>query len=268
MGSKVLAIILTLIIICTSISGVCTASEVTIKSIDPSPYYDSRPNIWGNYIVWRRAINQNGNGVIELSEPSWIMVHNIKNGKSWSITPVNKVISGNIYEHAESPDIWNGKIIYEAQVDTNSYNTHLFMHNISGNDTWQIPIRSTDYAHGHLHAIYGEWIVYTHIADGNRQAYLYNYKDGIYRTIIGRSESNTTYGLAMNDKYVALTVRDKNRNYNIWVYDITSTGIERLNYSSNYSMMIATSIYGGEIGLSILEEVGNSTQWNVYRYNL
>lgn len=238
------------------------ASEITITSIAPSKYYDSQPCIWGNYIVWRRAINQNEDEYIQLREPSWIMVYSLSSGKSWNITPENTAIKGDIYCHAQSPDIWNGKIIYEAQASANSYDTRLYMYNISSEETWQLPIKSTDYAHGHLHAIYDDWIVYTHIENNKRQTYLYNYEDGIYRTIVSKSESYSTYGLVMNNKNIILTVTNETGGFEMWDHNIEMATTTKITIINNYSQMFATSIYENNVGLVSI--INNSVQTHIY----
>ena len=245
------------------------ASEVVIKSVDPSPYYDSKPCIWGNYIVWRRAINQNNNQYIELREPSWIMVHNINSGKTWNITEVNKLMrKPDIYFHAESPEIWNGKIIYEAQNSSNSWDTRLYMYNISSKKEWEIPLRSTNYAHGHLHLIHGDWIAYTHKENDKRQAYVVNYKDGNYRTILGKNENYNVYAMVMWDNDVVITVLNESGGFEIMEYNIATTQRDLIDLGRNYSKAIATTIYKDKVGIGILEGEGNETQWNAYIYHL
>lgn len=245
------------------------AQEIVIKSVDPSPYYDSKPCIWGKYIVWRRAINQNNNEFIELREPSWIMVHNIDSRKTWNITEENKLMGNpNVYYHAESPEIYKGKIIYEAQGSGNSGDTRLYMHNLTGNKTWEIPLRSTDYAHGHLHLIHGDWIAYTHKENDKRQAYLLNYKDGNYRTILGKNENYSVYGMVMWDDNVVITALNNSGGFEILNYNIATTERTTVNISVNYSKVIATTIYENKVGINVLEIEGNNTQWNAYTYDL
>ncbi len=260
---KILVVILVLVL--TSLTFVpVTASEITIKSISPSEYYDSRPVIWDDYIVWRRAINQNENSFIELSEPSWIMVHRISSGESWNITPINMEIGDGIFHHAEAPDIWNDKIIYEAQVNGNSSDTKLFMYNVSSGDTWRIPIKSTQDAHGHLHRVYGDWVAYTHKESGRRQLYLYNYEDGIFRTVISKADNYTVYGMEMHDDMLAITLMDLQKNVSVMVYDVLTTDFEILNYTGNHSKIYATSIHGDKIGLTVLKADGH---WCVVIYD-
>jgi len=245
------------------------AQEITIKSIDPSEYYDSKPCIWGNYIVWRRAINQNDNEYIELREPSWIMVHDIDKGRSWNITEKNLLMYGSdIYCHAEAPEIQDGRIIYEAQGSGNSWDTRLFMYNISSKKTWEIPLKSTDYAHGHLHLIHDDWIAYTHKENGKRQAYLLNYADGNYRTIVGKNENYSVYGMVMWEDTVVITALNNSDGFEILTYDIGTTMRESIGIGFNYSKAIATTIHEDRVGINILEEQDNSTQWNCYIYDL
>lgn len=247
----------------------CLAEDVTIKSISPNQYYDSRPNIWGNNIVWRRAINQDGNERIEISEPSWIMMYNTESGESRNITEEITKFREGVYLHAESPDIWNDKIIYEAQASGNSFDTKLYMYNITSKNTWEIPIQSSVYASGHLHAIYGDWIAYTNMEDGKRQAYLYNYNVGFYRTIVGVGANYSVYGLTMNDEYVIITALNETNDFEILIYDIMSTDITNLNYTNNYTQIIGTSVYNDNIAISVLEKNSNNqTQWNSYLYNI
>lgn len=260
-----IAVFLIIILSINLLSGFCIADEVTVKSVSPSPYYDSQPKVWGNYVVWRRAINQNDNEYIDLNEPSWIMVHNLESGSTWNITPENTVISGNVYYHAQSPDIWDGRVVYEAQTGLNSSDTKLFLHNISSKKTWEIPIMSTEYSHGHLHCIYGNWVAYTNIEGGLRQAYLYNYRDGIYRTILGVSNQNTTYGMVMDAESVVLTVKNQTGMYSIWVYEINTGYIEEVDFS-NSKQILATSINNGKI--SIIVKYNNHADWGSYIYDL
>jgi len=260
----VLVMILLLPIVIADEFGIGLSDEITISSIDPSRYYDSKPCIWGDYVVWRRAINQNGNSVIELSEPSWIMLHNYNTGKTLNITAENKQFEEGIYYHAQSPDIWNGKIIYEAQGSANSYDTRLYMYNITSKDTWEIPLKSSEYSHGHLHLIYNDWIVYTNIENDKRQAYLYNYVDGIYRTIVGKGENYTVYGLAMDSKNIVISCLNETNVYSIKIYNIFTTITESVNYTGNYSKIIGTSVYNGNVAISVYEE----NQWNTYLYNI
>jgi len=246
----------------------CLADNVTVKSISPNQYYDSRPSIWGSNIVWRRAINQNGNERIELSEPSWIMLYNVESGKTTNITEESIKFREGVYLHAESPDIWNDRIIYEAQSSGNSYDTNLYMYNITTKDTWKLPIMSTQYSNGHLHTIYGDWIVYTNKEDGKRQAYLYNYNVGFYRTIVGVSENYSVYGLTMNNDYVIITTVNETNNFEILIYNIASTDISYLNYTGKHTQIIATSIYNNNIAVSVLKNNNNENQWNSYLYNI
>ena len=244
----------------------CLADNITIKSVSPNPYYDSRPSIWGNNIVWRRAVNQNGNDYIEMSEPSWIMLYDIESGKSINITEEITQFRENVYLHAESPDIWGDKIIYEAQASGNSQDSKLYMYNITSKNTWEIPILSSEQSNGHLHAIYGDWIVYTNREGGKRQAYLYNYNVGFYRTIVGVGDSYSVYGLTMNDEYVIITALNETNEFEILIYDIMSTDITYLNYTTNYTQIIGTSVYEDNIAISVLKE--DETQWYSYLYNI
>ena len=248
-----------------------TAENIVQKSIDPSPYYDSKPCVYGNYIVWRRAINQNNNEYIELREPSWIVVHDIRRGTTWNITEANVLmVNPDIYYHAESPEIDGDKIIYEAQGSGNSWDTRLYMYNISSKETWEIPLRSTTYAHGHHHLIDGDWILYTHKENDKRQAYLLNYEDWSYRTIIGKSENYSVYGMVMWGDNVVITALNNSGGYELLIYEISTTMRSNItiDVDGNYTKAIATTIYGDRVGISILEGEGNETQWNVYIYNL
>lgn len=239
-----------------------------VESVSPSPYYDNQPNVWGDHIVWRRAINNNGNQYIDLREPSWIMLYSIKSGKSWSITPVDTVMKSDIYQHAESPDIWGNKVIYEAQVSPNSYDTKLFMYNISSEETWELPIQATEYAHGHLHVIWGDWIAYTDISQSGRQAYLYNYKDSVYRTLVSRSDPYSTYGMVIGETHVAVTVTDEFGTFNIWIQNLETGDTTEVGYT-NGTQIIATSIYGNEVGVSAYEPyMNNMTRWNSYIFHI
>jgi len=221
--------------------------------------------VWGNYVTWRRAVNQNENKCIELSEPSWIMVHNLESGKTWNISRKLTIIRDTIYYHAEAPAIWNGKIIYESQINGNSTDTKLFMYNISSKNTWQIPIRSSENAHGHLHGIYDNWIVYTDIQNSKRQAYLYNYNDGTYRTIVSKSDPYSVYGFVMNGNYVILTIIDTKSQFNLWIYNLNTANINVVNCSNiNCSQIIATSIYGNRVGVTALVQSENLTHWQTY----
>lgn len=267
MNKSILVIVVISIMIFATIP--VEAQEIIIKSVDPSPYYDSKPCIWGNYIVWRRAINQNNNEFIELREPSWIMVHNIDSGSTWNITKVNTLMGNpNVYYHAESPEIHDGKIIYEAQGSGNSWDTRLYMYNISSKKTWEIPLKSTDYAHGHLHLIHDDWIAYTHKENGKRQAYILNYEDGNYRTILGKNENYSVYGMVMWDDNVVITALNNSGGYEILCYDISTTIRKNIEIDGNYSKAIATTIYQDQVGINILEMGDNQTQWNAYTYNL
>lgn len=245
------------------------AGEIIIKSVDPSPYYDSKPCVSGDYIVWRRAIDQNSNGKIELREPSWIMVHEISKGKTWNITKQNELLGeNNVYHHAESPEICGGKVIYESQCSGNSWDTRLFMYNLSSGTTWEIPLKSTEYAHGHLHLIDGDWIAYTHKENGKRQAYILNYNDGNYRTIISKSDNYSVYGMVMWGNNVVITALNNSGGYEILVYGINSTIRKSIDIEFNHSKAIATTIYKNRVGISILEQIGNTTQWNTYIYDI
>lgn len=264
--SKTIVILVVSLFFFSFLASTGVADYTVVKSISPSPYYDSKPSVWGNNVVWRRANNQNENSYIELREPSWIMVHNLYSGNTYNITQENGIIRDTVYHHAEAPDIWNGKIIYEAQINGNSADTELFMYNISTKDTWCIPIKSTQWAHGHLHAIYGDWITYTHVENRKRQTYLYNYEADISRTVLSKSEPYSTYGFTMSENYVVLTVLNNTNGFEIWIYNIPTTDITKLNYSAE--KIIATSINNNEVGLSINETIDNVTQWNTYTYNI
>ena len=246
-----------------------SAQEITLKAVDPSPYYDSKPCTNGDYIVWRRAINQNDNEYIELREPSWIMVYNMRSGESWNITEKNKLMGNpNIYYHAESPEIHGNKIIYERQRSPNSYDTGLFMYNISSNETWEVPLRSTSHAHGHHHLIEGDWIAYTHKESNKRQAYLLNYEDGNYRTIIGKNEGYSVFGMVMWGNSVVITALNNSGGFEILTYNINSTVRSNIEIGGNYSKAIATTIYENQVGICIKEGSDNQTQWNAYIYNM
>lgn len=247
------------------------AQEIVLKSVDPSPYYDSKPCVYGNYIVWRRAVNQDNNEYIELREPSWIMIHDIHSGTTWNITEENTLMNNpDIYYHAESPEIYDGKIIYEAQGSGNSWDTRLFMYNISSKETWEIPLRSTTYAHGHHHLIDQDWIAYTHKENGKRQAYILNYEDWSYRTIVGKNENYSVYGMVMWGDNVVITVLNNSGGYELLIYDISTTMRSNIiiDVGGNYTKAIATTIHEDQVGISILEGEGNETQWNAYIYNL
>lgn len=265
--NKIISIFIILLLWLLCINVTVSAEQINIKSVSPSPYYDSQPRVWDDYIVWRRGINQNENAYIELFEPSWIMVGNYKSGKYFNITVSNQNINSKVRYHAQSPDIWNGKVIYEAQMSGDSIDTQLFMYNISSKDTWQLPIQSTRNANGHLHLIYDSWIVYTTIVQNKRQAYMYNYESGIYRTIIGPNSDKSVYGIVMNDNYVILTVADKTDSFDILVYNIYTSTYESINYNIT-TQVIATSINGNIIGLNIRETNNNITMWCTYTYNI
>lgn len=237
--------------------------EITIKSIAPSPYYDSKPSVWGNNIVWRRAVNQNNNAKIELSEPSWIMVYNIESGKSYNITPMLTFVYGDKYNHAEAPDIYGNKIIYEAQVSGNSSDTRLFMYDIDTKITTLIPLITSTNCHGHLHLIYDKWIVYTDIQNHKRQAYLYNYESGAYRTIVSKIDSHTVYGMEMDENGIVLTVTSNLGTYEIWYYNLGTLNTERIIIENITTM--ATSINNNIIGIT---QKYNQTSWAVYEYNI
>jgi hypothetical protein len=265
--NKILVLLISLLFF-TGLSQFCLAKsvltdEVIIKSISPSPYYDSRPCVWDNYVVWRRAVNQNNNEYIELKEPSWIMVYNIKTNKAYNITPILTFVYENKYHHAESPDIYKDKIIYEAQVSGNSSDTKLFIYDISTKKTVEVPLLSSKNAHGHLHLIYDTWIAYTDKMDGRRQAYLYNYESGIYRTILGVVERYSVYGMTMNSKSIILTVTGLENKHEIWKYDIESTRMDKLLINNTNAM--ATSIYDNTVGVVQLNE--NETAWDTYLYD-
>jgi hypothetical protein len=262
-------ILLTILLAISILMPPCMAKnilveQVTIKSIAPSPYYDSKPSVWGDNIVWRRAVNQNSNTKIELSEPSWIMIYNIKDNEAYNITPVLTFVWGDKYDHAEAPEIYGNKVIYEAQISGNSSDTRLFMYDINSKDTIQIPLLSTTNSHGHLHLIYDTWIVYTDIQNNKRQAYMYNYETGAYRTIIGKGDTHTVYGAVMDGTSIILTIADVSGEFEIWNYDIYTSNIKIL-MSSN-TILMATSIYENVIGITELND--NKTMWQASSYNL
>jgi len=258
-----LALVLVVLLTINLFAGFAMAEEVTVKSISPSPYYDSQPKVWGDYVVWRRAINQNANEYIELKEPSWIMIHDLTTGDTWNITPADTQISGEVYHHAQSPDISNGKVVYEAQTGLNSFDTALFIYNISSKMTWELPILSTAYAHGHLHCISGDWVAYTDIQNGSRQAYLYNYQDRIYRTIMGVNSGNSTYGMVMSNNYVVLTVKNESGAYGIITYGI-GTGKTGYITIEGAGVLMATSVYNSKVGI-ISKQVGEA-EWSAQIY--
>lgn len=244
------------------------ASESTILTISPSNHYDNQPHIWGNYVVWRRAINLNQNNYIEISEPSWIMIYDIKTKNSWNITPANVLMRDDVYQHAEAPDIWNGKVIYEMQVSSNSIDTRLYMYNISSRDTWQIPIKPVDYAHGHVHSIFGDWVTYTNKENDKRQAYLYNYNTREYRTLIDKNENKSVYGLVMSDKNVVLTVLDNQSQTQILNYNINDMSTRTISFGEDIDYMIATSVYDTKIGISYVKTRDNQTTYNSCVYDI
>ena len=267
MNKAILSIILIMMLQLASMPVI--AQEIAIQSIDPSPYYDSKPCIHGNYIVWRRAVNQNNNQYIELKEPSWIMVYDIQNGKSWNITEENTLMaSSNIYYHAQSPEIYGDKIIYEKQCSDNSWDTKLFMYNISNGQTWQIPLKSTDYSHGHIHLIYGDWIAYTHSENDKKQAYLINYRDWSYRTIIGKGENYSVYGMVMWDTNIVISALNNSGGMELLRYNIMTTEREPIMVNRNYSRITATSIYERKVGINVYESDGNTSHWRTYVMNL
>jgi len=269
MYKTILSILFVFMILSATIPVSAQEIKVDVKSIDPSPYYDSNPRINNNYIVWRRAVNQNNNEYIELKEPSWIMVYDIEKGKTWNITDMNTILGGsNIFSHAQSPEIYGDKIIYEKQGSANSWDTRLCMYNISSKKTWEIPLRSTTKAHGHFHQIYNDWIAYTHIENGKRQAYLLNYENWNYRTIISKNDNYSVYGMVMHGNYVVITALNETNDFEILIYNIQSGLRESINLIRNYSKIIATSISGDRIALNLLETNGNNTQWNTYIYNI
>lgn len=275
MKNKLEVILVTLIIFLITIiiflPTIVNAEKVTLKSIDPSPYYDNQPKIWDNYVVWRRAINLNDNSYIELNEPSWIVVHNLKTGNTWNITPPNAIMRNNVYYHAQSPDIWDGKIIYEAQASDNSYDTRLYMYNISSKKTWELPLYYSEYTSGRLHLIYEDWIVYTNREGYDRYAYLYNYKDNTHRVIIGKTSNYTTYGFAMDDKNVIFTLKNDTGNMSLHLYNLKTTNLQELHIDIDYKRIMATSIHKGVVGICTQTRYLNETNitktvWQSYTY--
>ena len=262
---RAIAVILILCLLTCLLPVSAMAEEVTIKSIDPSPYYDSQPRVYGNHVTWRRAINQNANEYIELNEPSWIMAHNLETGKTWNVTPANKVMGGTVFYHAQSPDISGDRIVYEAQTGLNSSDTKLFLYNISQKKTWELPIRSTSKAQGHLHCMSGNWVAYTNYHNGSRQAYLYNYQDGIYRTILGINDGNTTYGMVMSKDYVVITMKNESNVFSILAYNIGS-GHKEMITDDLSRIMLATTTSGKNIG--IISKNFNGTEWSTRIYRI
>jgi len=282
----ILSIVIVFILLSNSVLALTLSDEISIKSIDQSNYYDSQPYVWGNYIVWRRGVNQNENGKIDLHEPSWIMVHNLETRKTFNITPELTLLYGNnIYNHAQSPHIWNKKIIYEQQLSGNSTDTGLFIYDIKTKETSQIPIPTLNPS-GRLHRIYGDWIVYTDQNNDKRQAYIYNYITGVNRVLIGPNDEFSVYGLEMYESKIVFTILNTTHNstieyssdrlnhttpgnseeiinYDIWLYDIAYSNFDKI-ITNSVNITMATSIYQNQIGLTEY----NNGNWSVSVYDL
>ena len=256
-----IVVILIILLSVTVIFQPCLAEETIIKSISPNPYYDSKPSVWGNYIVWRRGINQNDNSYIDLYEPSWIMVYNIETRNTYNITPILQFLYGDKYYHAEAPEIWNNKIIYEAQAGGNSTDTHLYMYDIDTKETKKMPLKSSTTANGHLSLIYNDWIVYTDKQNDKKQAYLFNYNNGVYRTILGKGSNYSIYGIVMHENNVVLTVYNQTNVFEIWNYNIETTVTDKI--ITNSTQIMATSVYNNLIGLTKLNIIDNETFWSI-----
>jgi hypothetical protein len=156
------------------------AIESEVIPVDPAPYYDDQPQIWGNYVIWQRSINLNANSVIEYSEPAWIMVQNIATGKTFNITPANILISGGVYHHARAVSIWKNYILYEKQVLTSDWSFKPYIYNINTNTS---ELLLNVWTTGKITSIYGDWVLLTHYSSTYRSGHLYNRNTGFFKSI-------------------------------------------------------------------------------------
>jgi len=169
-------------------------------------YIDSEPVVWNTYVVWTRGLDLDVGGTITVDEPSWIMVYNTISEEAWNITPHVGAgfLGGSSYYHAQNPDIYGDKIVYQYQRSVTSDDTGLSMYNITNNETWVVPIPMT-FTSGGLQKIYGDWIFSTHYGT-YRIGVIYNYKTGEYYEVSDIHRPSTGIGaISMNGKYVTWT---------------------------------------------------------------
>ena len=244
------------------------AIQTESTPVDISPYDDGDASVWGLYIVWRRAININDDTTIDFgTEPSWIMIHNIATGETWNITPANTINGHGNYEWAESPSIWNGKVIYEFVDGADAWNSHIYMYNISANTTWNVGVTTT-YQGGHNCHIYDDWIMATHYGTSNRQLYLYNYITKEMKTLVSTSDVYTVGTIsAYGDFYVYNRYNPATLVYQICIFNISSYQTLVLDATDiGANNLRLSDIYDTKILFYVLE-VTPTSSWNEYIFD-
>lgn len=263
-----LVIILTMMMIVLPVYT-ANAIQTEVVPVDPAPYYDDSPHVWGNYIVWRRAINVDDDTIIDFgTEPSWIMVHNLVSDETWNITPANVLNSYAKYEWAESPSIWNGKVVYEYVWGNEAYKSGVYMYNISQNETWKVPIPTT-YQGGHYTEIYGDFILATHYGTSQRQGFLYNYETKEFKTLVTTTSGLTIGDVSFTDNFITYTTYNPGTLvYTINIFNISSYQIATLDASVfGINHLLSSDMYNNYIVCQILE-ISPTSSWNLFIYDI
>lgn len=271
---KTLCVMLVIVLLALLPAYTVIALQTEIVPVDPSPYYDNNAQVWGNYIVWRRAINIDNDPYIDFgTEPSWIMVNNIVTGETWNITPANvkSPQSGDtLYEWAEAPSIWNGHVIYEYTYGDEAYETRIYMYNISSNETWDVPFPTT-YQAGHSCFIYDDWIMATHYGTSYRQLYLYNYRTTEFKTLISASDPHTASYVGAYGNFVVYTRYNPSTVvYDIAIFNLSSSSYQTVildGTDAGINSILFDDIYDDKIVIDVLE-VTPTSSWNLYLYDI
>ena len=236
------------------------AQEYTHIAVSPSDYVDTTPRVYGGYITWVRGVDLDNDGVLigggDWKEPTWIMVQETGSGRAWNITPAYEVgvfrQLPDMYYHAESPDIYNGQVIYDYAYADDSWDVYMGMYNISRNQTWEnVPTpHSNNWCSGHEHRIFDDWIISSHGLGASKYAYLYNYKTQVARTL---ENTVQTGNYALTDEYAVWTTFN-GADYDIHVYDIAKDKEVTIDFADNgVAKVTSGTIYDQKIGIRSLE---------------
>jgi hypothetical protein len=248
--------------------------------------YDYGAKVYGNYIVWTRAVDLNRNGAVygdgsyvyniaDRNEPSWIMLHNTNNESSTiAITPtidddengVADVRTGSgitaTYFHAQTPNICEKQVIYV--VNYGNYNKNYYyridMYNISFSETWTLPL-SYKAIPPFTPAFYGDYIIfgesYWDGVHSNILPYLYNWVNADYAGYLRPLYPNLKwigYNYILTEDYAISTGYDNTapsvEYIMLYKFAIGSEKTISITESSPITSFYADSMYEELIGIT------------------
>jgi hypothetical protein len=268
--NTIITTIVMILLLSPLITTVQAFSEESIP-VEINPYYDSKPDIWGAYVVWERQYDTNSDGYVSLyNEPSWIVLQNIATGETTNVTPsypeTRTVGMSDYYYYARCPKIWGNYVVFEYCMLNLVPHPQYFRTYLYYIPTGELSIIDTSlsYTNGELCDIYGDWIFVSQYHSYRDCGYLYNLDTEELRLLLP-TEYYHIDNVVLIDEFllyseynVASGVRTVRIHNLVTAKEVRLTALDIGVYD-----LVATGIYGNYISFTAIEHTP-STSYNVY----